>query len=62
MTGGAGTDRRGLWVDDKDTGTRLRIGEVGWEMAYDLYEQGNRRAAEQALKKPHFGLWFSKTF
>jgi hypothetical protein len=62
MTGEAGADRRGLWVDDRDTGTKIRLGEVGREMAYNLYGQGNRRAAEQAMRKPHFGLWFSKTF
>jgi hypothetical protein len=49
-------------VDDKQTGTKIRLGEVGQEMAYTLYEQGNRRAAEQAMQRPHFGLWFSKTF
>jgi hypothetical protein len=40
----------------------MRLGEVGREMAYTLYSQGNRRAAEQALRRPTFGVWFSKEF
>lgn len=62
ITGEAGADRRGLWIDDKDTGTRVRLGEVGMEMAMTLTEQGNIRAAREAMWKPHFGLWLSKTF
>lgn len=60
--GEAGRDRRGLWIDDADTGTRARLGEVGYEMAATLAGQGNIAAARQALARPHFGLWFSKTF
>lgn len=62
MTGQAGKDRRGLWVDDRLTGTRIRLGEVGNELAYTFAEQGNTRLMKEALKKPHFGLWFSKSF
>ena len=60
--GEAGRDRRGLWVDDPGTGTRIRLGEVGREMAATLAEQGNTPAMRQVMKKPHYGLWFSKTF
>lgn len=61
MTGEAGADHRGLWIDDADTGTRARLGMVGYELAEDLI-QHNRRTAHQALSNPHFGAWFSKTF
>ncbi len=62
MTGKAGCDGRGLWVNDKRTGTKIRVGNVGQEMAYTFAEQGNMRLAREAMKKPHFGAWFSKTF
>jgi hypothetical protein len=62
ITGEAGADRRGLWINDKDTGTRVRLGEVGMEMAMTLAKQGNMRAAHEAMSKPHVGLWFSKEF
>ncbi len=61
MTGEAGLDRRGLWVDDKDTGFSLRLGEVGGLLARDLAPH-NPSASRQALSQPHAGLWFSKTF
>jgi len=38
------------------------VGHVGLEMAASLAEQGNHRAARQALSKPHFGFWISKEF
>lgn len=62
MTGEAGVDRRGLWVDDKRTGTKIRLGEVSSNMAMTFAEAGNARLAREAMSKPHFGLWFSKTF
>jgi hypothetical protein len=49
-------------VNDPRTGTRIRLGEVGHELAQTLAEQGNLQAARQALSKPHVGVWFSKTF
>ena len=57
-----GLDRRGVWVDDKRTGTKIRLGDVSMNMAHTLYEQGNRRAGEDCLRRPKFGLWFSKSF
>lgn len=61
-TGQAGADRRGLWVDDRLTGTKARLGLVGYDLAEALTLQGNRQAARQALAKPHFGFRFSKEF
>jgi hypothetical protein len=49
-------------VNDERTGTRIRLGEVGQEMAYTFAEQGNMRLAREALSKPHVGFWLSKTF
>lgn len=60
--GEAGRDYRGLWIEDADTGTRARLGYVGYEMAALLAEQGNMPAARQAMKKPHIGFTFSKKF
>lgn len=62
MTGHAGIDRRGVWVDDTITGTKFRIGEVSTNLAMTLTEHGNRRAAEEAMRRPHFGFWLSKEF
>ena len=49
-------------MNDERTGTQIRIGDVGINMAMTLAEQGNMRAAREAISKPHAGLWFSKTF
>ncbi len=57
-----GIDRRGLWIDDKATGTKFRLGEVGGNLAQAFAEQGNIRLAEKAWSKPHFGFWLSKEF
>lgn len=62
VTGEAGFNKGGFWTDDKDTGTKIKIGNVGQELAYTLAEQGNMTAAREAMSKPHFGFWFSKTF
>jgi hypothetical protein len=62
MTGEAGADRRGLWIDDKDTGTRVRLGEVSMEMAMTLAEQGNLSAAKQAISKPRIGFFWQRRF
>jgi hypothetical protein len=62
MTGKAGCDGRGLWVNDRRTGTKIRVGNVGQELAYTFAEQGNAQLAREALKKPHFGIWFSQSF
>ncbi len=62
LTGKAGKDRRGLWVNDPETGTKIRIGDVGQEMACTFAEQGNMRLAREAMAKPHMGVWFSKSF
>jgi hypothetical protein len=51
-----------LWINDPATGTRVRLGEVGQELAYSLAEQGNMQLAREAWSKPHVGFWFSKTF
>ncbi len=40
----------------------MRLGEVGGELAQTLAQQGNMRAAREAMSKPHVGFWFSKTF
>lgn len=61
MTGEAGADGRGLWIDDPDTGTSVRLGAVGPELAQSLAAR-NPAAAREALARPHFGLWFSKKF
>lgn len=61
MTGEAGADARGLWLDDPDTGTAMRLGEVGRELAASLAPH-NAAASRSALSRPHIGLWFSKTF
>lgn len=60
--GEAGRDNRGFWVNDPYTGTRIRLGEVGLEMATTLAEQGNARASREALSRPRAGIWFEKTF
>lgn len=60
--GETGVDHRGLWIDDPDTGTRARIGMVGLDMAYDLYARGEKRLAEEVVRKPRFGIFVSKTF
>ncbi len=57
-----GVDRRGLWIDDKATGTKFRLGEVGGNIAQSLAEQGNIRAAQEAWSKPYFGFFASKEF
>ncbi len=57
-----GIDRRGLWIDDKATGTKFRLGEVGSNLAQSLAEQGNMPAAREAWSKPHAGVWFEKKF
>jgi hypothetical protein len=62
MTGKAGCDGRGLWVNDKRSGTKIRIGNIGQELAYTFAEQGNARLVREALSKPHVGFWFSKEF
>ena len=62
MSGEAGVNRRGLWIDDRETGTRFRLGEIGMDMAYHLTEIGNTRAARQVMSKPHAGFIFSKSF
>lgn len=62
MTGEAGVDYRGLWTRDDDTGTNIRVGSIGYELAEAFTTQGNYRAACEALRKPPFGAWFSKTF
>ncbi len=62
MTGKAGCDGRGLWVNDKRTGTKIRVGNVGQEMAYTFAERGNMRLAREVLSKPHAGVWLSKEF
>lgn len=62
MTGEAGLDRRGLWVDDKHTGTRIRVGEVSGNLAQTFAEQGNMQLARECLKGPRLGFVFSKTF
>ncbi len=62
MRGEAGIDKRGAFICDADTGTRVRVGTVGYELAASFAEHGNRRLMEKALKEPLVGLWFSKTF
>ena len=57
-----GVDRRGLWVDDQFTGTKIRLGEVSTNLAMTLAEQGNKQAVQEVMCKPYFGLWFSKEF
>lgn len=61
-TGEAGIDRRGLWVDDRHTGTKIRLGEVSANLAMTFAEAGQPRLVREALAKPHFGFYFSKTF
>ena len=62
MTGEAGIDRRGLWIDDRDTGTKFRLGEVSSNLATTFAEAGNTHLTREALAKPHVGFFFSKTF
>ncbi len=62
MTDEIGLDQRGAWVRDKDTGTSIRFGEIGYELAATILEHGNQRLADATLKKPVFGFWFSKSF
>ncbi len=52
-----GVDRRGLWIDDKTTGTKFRLGEVASNLAMAAAEQGNTQLAREAMKKPHFGFF-----
>lgn len=60
--GEAGRDYRGLWINDPDTGTKVRFGNISLEMAQEFYRQGNTRAGQEVMKKPTIGLWFSKEF
>ncbi len=62
MTDEIGLDQRGAWVRDNDTGTSIRLGEIGYELASTILEHGNQRLADATLKKPVIGLWFSKSF
>ena len=65
MTGEAGLDKRGLWIDDKTAVNpwTLRVGDVSQEMMYGACETGNddffRDVKEQG---PIFGFFFSKSF
>jgi hypothetical protein len=60
--GQAGADARGLWVNDPDAGTRIRLGDIGREMAYNAFATGNARMGRELLQGPVIGLWFSKSF
>lgn len=62
IAGEAGADYRGVWILDDDTGTHFRAGEVGYEMAMALTEQGNHSAAREAISRPHVGISITKTF
>lgn len=53
---------RGLWIDDPDTGTKFRLGNVSYEMAAEFARHGNRRAMTDVMRHPHFGFWVEKTF
>lgn len=54
-------DRRGLVLDDPDTGVSFRLGEVGMDLAQQLH-QVNPRAAREAMSRPHYGFTFSRSF
>lgn len=54
-SGRAGVDKRGFWVNDPASGLRLRIGEVGINLARETRDL-------RVLKTPRFGFWFEKSF
>ncbi len=60
--GEAGRDYRGFWINDPDTGTKVRLGNISPDMAQEFYRQGNTRAGREAMKAPVFGLWLSRDF
>lgn len=62
MTGEAGVDRRGAWIADADTGTFVRLGEVGYDIAAAMADAGHARAAREALSRPRIGFTIRKEF
>lgn len=57
-----GVDRRGLWIDDPDTGTKFRLGEVSVNLAMAMAEHGNVRAAREAMGRVHLGAFLERRF
>ena len=69
--GEAGFDRRGLWIDDKEQGWSLRVGEVSSNIylsaAEGYMDSGDREGLarwneDMSSVGPVFGLFFSKRF
>ena len=61
--GEAGADARGLWLDDRQQGWNLRLGNVQGEMIRDAAERGDRRGINDLWRSgPIWGLHFSRKF
>lgn len=73
-TGQAGIDKRGFWVNDRQSGLRVRLGDVSANLAGEFARTAaDRRAASRdrqtAMRevrklatRPRFGLWISREF
>ncbi len=62
LTGNAGIDRRGLWIDDAGAGFKFRLGEVGYDLAKMFTESWNTALSREALSKPYIGFTVQKSF
>lgn len=59
--GEAGLNRTGLWINDKQQGWSLKIGDITYELLYDQYEMN---PVPRVTPKRHrtAGVHFTKRF
>lgn len=63
LLGEAGIDAKGLWLDDRQQGWSLRVGNIQGELLHDAAERADRRTVQRLGRTgPIWGMHFSKKF